>query len=201
MANGRYDDDGALLLSLSVKDEQAFAYFFEKYQARVYQYGIKVLKSDIAAEDFLHDVFLKMWQHNNISAIENLEHYLMTVARNQLFDMLKRQKLEWRTSDEFLTGWQETHNETEEAIFFHETEEIHNRAIQLLPPRQRTVYVLCHKEGLKYHEVAKLLSLSSLTVKTHMQLALRFVRNYLAKNNYIWSVFFITIGYALYRLL
>ncbi|MNY40859.1 Sigma-70, region 4 [compost metagenome] len=42
------------------------------------------------------------------------------------------------------------------------------------------MYHLCHQEGLKYEEVAERLNISKLTVKTHMQHALRFLRNYVS---------------------
>jgi RNA polymerase sigma-70 factor (ECF subfamily) len=41
------------------------------------------------------------------------------------------------------------------------------------------VYSLCHQQGLKYEEVAYQLNISRLTVKTHMQQALRTIRNFI----------------------
>jgi len=45
------------------------------------------------------------------------------------------------------------------------------------------VYQLCHQQGMKYEEAAQQLHLSPLTVKTHMQQALRSLRIYITKNS------------------
>ncbi|MNY10648.1 ECF RNA polymerase sigma factor SigE [compost metagenome] len=63
-----------------------------------------------------------------------------------------------------------------------DTKELLQSGINLLPPQQKLVYQLCHQEGLKYEEVAEKLNLSPLTVKSHMQHALRFLRAYVVKN-------------------
>ncbi|MNX54794.1 RNA polymerase sigma factor [compost metagenome] len=76
--------------------------------------------------------------------------------------------------------YHEDHNETEEYIIFKDSEKILNQAIEQLPAQQKLVYSLCHQEGLKYDEVAQKLNISKLTVKTHMQHALRFLRNYVS---------------------
>jgi RNA polymerase sigma-70 factor (ECF subfamily) len=177
-----YQDEKILLCRISTGDERAFKLVFEHYYKKVYRFALKVVKNPATGEDILHDVFIKIWQHADLRNIENLEHYLMVATRNQALKVLRKQQLEIRVNNEMVKSWDETHNETEESIFLHESENLLEQAIKLLPPRQQAVYKLCHQEGLKYHEVAKLLSLSPLTVKTHMQYALRFLRSFLIKN-------------------
>jgi len=56
-----------------------------------------------------------------------------------------------------------------------------NQAVNKLPPQQQLVYKMCYHEGLRYDEVAEKLQISHLTVKTHMQQALRTIRGYFKK--------------------
>jgi RNA polymerase sigma-70 factor (ECF subfamily) len=79
--------------------------------------------------------------------------------------------------------WTEEQPETEVSIILNYTKELLQAGIELLPPQQKLVYQLCHQEGLKYEEAAEKLNLSPLTVKTHMQHALRFLRSHVIKNS------------------
>lgn len=170
-----------LLSRVSRGDEHAFRILFEQYRKRVYTYALKIVKSEASAEEILHDVFIKIWQHKNITEIENLESFLRTVTKNTTLKVLRRIKLEVRTNDEFGNGWEETHNETEDTILLKETAQILGKGINLLSPQQKQVYLLCREEGLKYAEVAQRLSISPETVKTHMKQALKFLREYVNK--------------------
>lgn len=180
---GQSDEEQSLLGKITMGDEVSFRFFFDKHRKFIYSYALKIVKSDIYAEEILHDVFMKIWQHENLAAIENVEFYLRTITKNITFNVLRRIKLELRVNHELSHTWQETHNETEERIMGNEAVQILNQGIELLPPQQKLVYTLCRDEGLKYAQVAEKLSLSPLTVKTHMQQALRFLRNYVSKHS------------------
>lgn len=172
-----------LLNKISMGDEHAFRILFDQHRKRVYTYALKIVKSESYAEEILHDVFIKIWQHKNISEIENLELFLRTVTKNTTFKVLRRIKLEIRINDEWGYDWEEVHNETEDAILLKDTTEILNRGVNLLSPQQKLVYTLCRDQGLKYVDVAQRLSISTETVKSHMKQALKFLRTYVGKHH------------------
>lgn len=176
------DNEKVLLQDISSGDERAFRELFDSHRAKVYSYALKIIKSETQAEDILQDVFLKIWQHKNLSDIENFEGYLKTMTKNHVFKVLRRQSLEVANNSRLKVDWKEGHNDTEESLLLHDSQYIINEAINHMPPKQKLVYNLCKNEGLKYEAVAKILSISPLTVKTHMQHSLRFLRNYLSKH-------------------
>jgi RNA polymerase sigma-70 factor (ECF subfamily) len=104
------------------------------------------------------------------------------VARNLAIDLLRRKELAYKAEKDLGAGWNESHNDTEEQVLLNDTRKVLEAAIELLPEQQRLVYKLCHQEGLKYHEVAKKLNLSTHTVQSYMKLALRFLRNYISSH-------------------
>jgi len=177
------DEEKSLLARITLGDETSFRIVFDRHRKHIYSYALKIVKSEIFAEEILHDVFMKIWHHENAAEIDHLEHYLKTITRNITFNVLRRIKLEVRVNHELSYSWAETHNETEEAIIGNEASKLLNEGIDLLPPQQKLVYILCRDEGLKYAQVAERLSISPLTVKTHMQQALRFLRNYVSKHS------------------
>jgi RNA polymerase sigma-70 factor (ECF subfamily) len=175
-------NEKAFIKSISSEDKNEFRDLFNSYRGKVYGYALKILKSETEAEDVLQDVFLKLWLHGNIGELENFEGYLKVTTRNHVFKVLRRQNLQCVTESLLKVEWTEGHNETEESLLLNDSQLILNEAIDQLPPRQKLVYNLCKTEGLKYEAVAEVLSISPLTVKTHMQHSLRFLRNYLIKH-------------------
>lgn len=177
----RYPNDEILLASIGKGDEDAFSLLYHRYRHKVYAYAIRVIKSNELAEDILHEVFLKLWLNNSTAGIGNLDAYLQVAARNLALNMLRKQKLEElykqhvRNGDEVYIA-----DTTNEHIHGRETASLIDTAKKMLPPQQRMVYELCKEKGLKYEEAADQLAISKLTVKTHMQLALRSLKAYLA---------------------
>ncbi|RYY06565.1 MAG: sigma-70 family RNA polymerase sigma factor [Sphingobacteriaceae bacterium] len=178
-----FDQEKLLLSKISLGDELAFRILFNKHRKWVYSYVLKIIKSNLLAEEILHDVFLKIWQHQNLNEIENLTSYLKIITRNKTLNVLRRTNLEVLVNNKLCDNWEEAHNETQEIILLNDSVKVLNQAIELLTPQQKLVYNLCKHEGLKYAQVAKQLSISPLTVKTHMQHTLRFLRSYLKKYN------------------
>ena len=54
-----------------------------------------------------------------------------------------------------------------------------DEAVELLPPQQKKVYTLSRRESMRQKEIARELNISLETVKKHMVLALRFLKNYM----------------------
>ena len=170
-----------LLNEIKLGSERAFRTLFDRYRQKVFSYAFKIIKSRELAEEVLYLVFLKIWQHKELDHIENIEAYMIVLTRNQTLKSLRKVQLERKTANAFLEHWKEADNGTEEFILLEEDRRFLSEAIEKLPPQQKMVYQLCKEEGLKYEQVAEQMSISKLTVKTHMQHALRFIRQYLSK--------------------
>jgi RNA polymerase sigma-70 factor (family 1) len=176
-----FNDEKVLLHQISTGDAKAFGIIFHRYSPKIYAYALKIVKSGTLAEEIAQEVFVKIWNlEEQLTAIENLDAYLRVLTRNHTLKVLRRIALEVKTSKMMARDYQENHNDTEEYIIFKDSEKILNQGIEKLPAQQKLVYSLCHQEGLKYEEVAERLNISKLTVKTHMQHALRFLRNYVS---------------------
>lgn len=170
-----------LLHQISMGDSKSFGIFFHRYNPKIYAYALKIVKSESLSEEITQEVFVKIWNlGEQLNAIENIDAYLRVLTRNHTLKVLRRLALEVRANRTLTRDYQEEHNDTEEYIIFRDSEKVLNDAIAKLPPQQKLVYHLCHQEGLKYEEAAERLAISRLTVKTHMQHALRFLRNYVS---------------------
>lgn len=169
-----------ILGRLARGDAAAFRELFDLFSPKVYGFSLTLTRSVPEAEELVQDVFLKVWLHrSSLRSIDNFEAYLHTVTRNAAFNFLKRQAIERKAKSAFARQLVLEDSATEQAVIERDYEEMLQGAIQKLSPQQRLVYSLCHIEGLKYEEVAVKLRISKLTVKTHMQQALRSIKSQL----------------------
>ena len=175
-------DDLLLLQKIAEGDQNAFRTLYDRYSKKVYLFAFRILNSEDEAEGVMQEVLLKIWQTENHNQITNLEAYLKVASRNYCYNVFRREKRQAKANSEFKKEWVENHNETEEHILLNDTRKILLQAVDMLPPQQKLVYQLCHQEGLKYEEAAQRLKLSTLTVQSYMKLALRFLRNHMAKH-------------------
>jgi RNA polymerase sigma-70 factor (ECF subfamily) len=187
----QFSDEGYLLTLISSRDESAFRTVYDRYRTMVYAYAFKICSNQQSAEDILLTVFLKIWQHPDTSSITNLKSYLQATTRNTTFNLLRDRDIEARAYQLISQSKTEKHNETEEAILAAEMKKIIEDAVNRLPPQQKMVYTMCKEEGLTFDEVSDKLSLSVLTVKTHLKLALRSLKEYLKSHHASLQAFII----------
>ena len=175
-----FPNEAALLVRIAAKDQLAFRLIYDRYRKRIYTLSLRLLKSTELAEETVQETFLKIWLMGpELKKINNLEPFLLTLSRNKTLDLLRRIEREAKNDRIRTQNWSESHNDTEEAILLQDTNSLLQQGIDRLPPQQKKVYQLCQQQGLKYEEAAVALNLSPLTVKTHMQQALRFLRKYM----------------------
>jgi RNA polymerase sigma-70 factor (ECF subfamily) len=68
---------------------------------------------------------------------------------------------------------------TEQPLLTKELEQLVHLALRHLPKKQRMVFELSRWEGLNHAAIAERMGISKLTVKSHMNRALLFIRHYL----------------------
>jgi RNA polymerase sigma factor (sigma-70 family) len=113
---------------------------------------------------------------SSLTSIDYFPSYLYTITRNHTFNILKRISVEVKSKAHYI----DENLELQPSIHSEHYDDL-NLAVNKLPPQQQLVYKMCYHEGLRYDEVAEKLQISHLTVKTHMQQALRTIRGYFKK--------------------
>lgn len=164
-------------------DADAFAQLFERLYDRVYSTALQYCKITATAEDVAQQVFLKVWEKRQLLAtIKNAEAWLFTIARNQVMDVLRRDLLTDKYSHYILEIVQEEENSPEQLLISRQKQEIIDKCVQGLSPKQLEVYRLNRDEGLTYQEIAHKLGISRDTVKEHIAKALNHIRVYLMEH-------------------
>lgn len=178
------DNEKDLQVQIAQGDQQAFALFYNHYYPIIFGFATHLLQSEELAADIVQESMLHIWKlGTKLEEINSLEAYLKTFARRRAVDTLRRCAVELKAERILRDVWKEDHNETEESILLKEGRKLLQDGISKLPKQQQRVYQLCQQDGLKYEEAAQQLGLSAGTVKTHLKLAMRFLREYLKNHS------------------
>lgn len=168
--------------------ELAFAEVFNRYKNKVFHVGKLYLKSDIAAEEAVQEVFMKVWiKRSTLPELEDFVSWLFIVTRNHLINSLEKWARNKLTESSWATLIQEAEWRSVNDSYYAQYHRILQQAIASLSPQQQLVFRLAKEEQLSYDAIAKRLSLSIVTVKTHMHRALRQIRAYVSAQGTIVS--------------
>ncbi|HWB94396.1 MAG TPA: RNA polymerase sigma-70 factor [Puia sp.] len=173
-------NDNDLLARLAEGDPQAFGIVFHHYRNRIYSYAFHVCGDSAQADELVQETFLKVWLHRDrIPHVLRFDNWLFTIARNQVFDMLKNMARETAFRRQVGELSDTDANLVEDRVLSRENEIRFQQALDRLPPRQKLIFTLSRNKGMKHQEIADQLQISRHTVKTHLVQALKTLRGIL----------------------
>ncbi len=168
-----------MLIRIGDGDKNSFNIFFRRYYEKLIKIALLYVRGYSNAEDVVSDVFVKILKRKHqLHKIERFDGYLFLMVKNQCLDFLKKnvnqshfQQLD-ENEDHYFYGDADLRNEVEGK----ELKDIINQCVEKFPPRRKMVYKLIKEDGLKYKEVAEILSISPKTVENHLDFALKTLR-------------------------
>ena len=168
-----------LLARIAEGSEEAFRELFQTYRGKLYGYIYKMTESKEAAEDTVHDVFLKIWEgRENLTTVNNINSYIHRMAHNQAYSGFRRMAKETLILAEIRQEMkQETGVEGEERVRHQEVRNLIRTLVDQLTPQQKQVFLLSREEGLRQDAIADKMNISVHTVKNHLAAAMRFLRD------------------------
>lgn len=173
-----------LLTRISEGDEAAFAQLFNAWHQRLGAFIYRLTESSTLTQEIVQDVFLRLWlKRHLLGEVKDVKAYLFTAARNQTFNCLRKIARQRNGQAQLLESLTVSENHPQEES---DTIEVYtqllDQAVQRLPNQQQKVYLLHRRQGLSHAQIAEQLHLSVETVKKHMQLALKALRQDLSFN-------------------
>lgn len=172
-------DEKNVLLRVADGDLTAFRQLFEAYKNKVYSYAIHYTDNTEEAEEIVQDVFVKVWLHKeSLPGLERFEAWIFTITRNLSFNSLRKQARQASIINKAETVEAEG-EQADQQLLYKEQERLLQLAIKQLPPQQQLVYKLYNEQHLSAADIARQLNISHSTVKNHLSLATRTIRNIL----------------------
>jgi RNA polymerase sigma-70 factor (ECF subfamily) len=171
--------DDELLRLMIAGDAGAFEMLYERRQAGVYRFALRMSGSEALAEDVTQDVFIALmrdgWQYDSTRG--SVAAYLYGMARNRVLRRLERDRNFVSMADEmddeeatmgekFITRedplTELTRNEIIDSV---------RQAILALPTHYREVVVLCNLQEMSYDEAASVIGCAVGTVRSRLHRA------------------------------
>lgn len=175
------EKEADLLIKVANGDEKAFEQLFYAYYDQLGAFVYQLTSSSTLAEEVVQEAFIEVWlRRESLTEVRSFKGFIFILTKHRMLNALRKIASE-KLRD---YAWQESFEPYQQAEFTEDPvdryKSILEEAIQKLPPQQQKVFKLSKIERLKQEEIAHLLNLSPETVKKHMKLALKSLRNYFA---------------------
>ncbi|CAL1516434.1 RNA polymerase sigma-70 factor [Chitinophaga sp. MM2321] len=177
-----------LLSRIAAGDEEAYQLIFERHWDAVFSTALLLTKSPEVAEDIAQDIFVMLWEKRaQLTAIEKLEGFLFISARNMIYSRLRKLASE-DAYQQYLRAYFKENSIPggDERAEFREMEQTIHKAIRRLPPQQQKAFRLSRFEGMRHEEIAAMMGVSRITIKSYIVQALASLRK-------IDSIYYITV--------
>ncbi|PWK23834.1 RNA polymerase sigma factor (sigma-70 family) [Arcicella aurantiaca] len=147
-------------------DEDAYSILYREHVGAMYRYGMSLSSlSEYFVFDCIHDVFTEIWaKRATITTPTNIRSYLLKALKNRMQNQILRRESKFLPikDGEFDELWEDS--VSDEMAFFNNygfsKEELVNKLIAQLPPRQQEALRLRFVEELEYSEVANVMSIN-----------------------------------------
>jgi RNA polymerase sigma-70 factor (ECF subfamily) len=173
-------EDAALAAAIAAGDALALDQLYLRYRPAAFATAVSLLRDPFAAEDVVHDAFLRVWRAADSFRPErgSLRAWLMTIVRNAAIDYLRSRRVAPQL--EYASERLEIHDAGEDDVHTAVAAAADARrlrsAVRTLPPAQRDAIELAFFRGLTHGEIAARTGLPLGTVKGRLRLGLRRLR-------------------------
>jgi len=162
---------------LSFIDLQTFETLFRQYYQMLCSYAHRFVNDTDTAEEIVQDLFFKLWEKRSELQINtSVKSYLFSAVHNRCLKYIEHRNVETKYRNYYLLHESEIDNNLHYNSNVRELQGIIEHTLDSLPERCGRIFRLNRFEGLKYHEIAELLSISIKTVEANMGKALKMLR-------------------------
>lgn len=162
-------DDATLTALAAMGDRDAFAELVERHGPSLYRYAARLLDDRSQSDDCVQETFLAAWRGlKKFRGDSSVRTWLFTICRHEVFRRSRRRNddlvldVELDEVRDQIRDLRADPARTSEAAALREALDL---ALRLLPPRQRSAWILREVEELSYEEIAEVLGTTSTAVR------------------------------------
>jgi RNA polymerase sigma-70 factor (family 1) len=180
----RIPEEATLVRAAADGDQVAYGRLYSFYYPQLYSSIVFMAQSHEDAQEIIHETFLKIWKaKETLLLIKSFEDYAYTLAKNLLFNQLKRKKIGQRVI-QFLSD-QSIKNagpSPDQEYLYKQYYQTAIHAINQLSEQKRRIFLLRTQEGMSLAEIAAEMGISVSAVKKHLYAAFESVKEALRQN-------------------
>lgn len=166
-------EDTRLVEGLKKGSDEAFRELLDRYEAKIFNTVLRIVKDHSHAEDVVQEVFLKTLRNiGSFNFQAGLYTWIYRIAVNAALDTLKKTQrmkpLSIHGSEDQTFEIPSEADDPSHAPEQAEMARILAGAIDTLPDKYRTILILREYEGLSYEEISQTLECSKGTVESRL---------------------------------
>lgn len=163
------NEEQLLVANVQRGDLSAFQELVEKYKQKVYYMALDMTGNHHDAEDLSQEVFIKVYSSiKDFRGDSKLSSWMYRIAMNTCIDKTRRKRLKLVELDEKVHEKPSSGSNPQKDMEALSTQAKIDEALQKLPPRQRSIFVMRHYNDLMLREIAETLGISEGTVKAQL---------------------------------
>ncbi|MEW6196106.1 MAG: RNA polymerase sigma-70 factor [Bacteroidota bacterium] len=174
--------DEELLKLVKKGEHHALETLYRRYFHMLCSFAHKYVRSNLISEEVVSDVFLYIWlKREEMKIPNNLRAYLFTAVKNRSMNYLQSDNRHFEDIYFVEKNRSLSADSADSHILQQELEDEIEKIISQLPPKRQLIFRMNRIDGLKYKEIAQVLSITVRTVQNHMVEAVRFIANHYSR--------------------
>lgn len=173
-------DDNFNINALKAGCAAEFKKVYHYYEPRLNGFFITKGSSKELNADIIQQTFMKLWiNRKRLNADVKLSTQIFQIAKTTMIDELRKEQTIMRRKQ---SAPEYSDTQKESITYSLEEKETYyrlNRAIELLPPVRKRIFLLSREANMSHKEISARLSISVKTVNKHIQLAIKQIKPYI----------------------
>jgi len=178
--------DDQYILALFSKEktkEQAFKLLMDKYKEVIYFAIRRVVFSHEDANDITQNVLLKIWRYlDRFRGDSSLKTWIIKICVNESLTFIEKKKKMLNLFDDSYADYMVTSVAEDKYFSADKIQQLLQKAIMLLPEKQKIVFTLRYYDEMPYEQMSKVLNTSVGALKASYHFAVKKVEEFLAKH-------------------
>jgi RNA polymerase sigma-70 factor (ECF subfamily) len=173
-------------------EREAFELLVERYKNKAYRIAFHFTRQREDAKDISQEAFLRAYTHlSSFDGRSSFYTWFYRIVVNLCLDYKRKRRFSWLPLDQgeknatpevAPRGLPDSAPSPEQHVAAGELSHRAGAALDKLPPKQRTVFILRNHQGLSIREIAQVVRSSEGTVKVHLHRAVAALRKTLLES-------------------
>jgi RNA polymerase sigma-70 factor (ECF subfamily) len=169
-----------ILKDIAAGSSKAFRALYSQWEPTLSSFIYQVTRSKVITAEIVQDVFLKIWMtRESLVDVKDFKAYLFVISKNRAINALKKSLADLERMKKYASevpfNEQPEDEDNDSQLHFSLIDE----AIDQLSPRQKEIFLLHRHERYSYREISEQLGIGKESVKTHLSLAIKSIKNHI----------------------
>ena len=154
--------------------QQEFKELFDTNFAQVRNYLLFRSGNTELSTDLAQETFLKIWEKRTVINIPKVKGLLYKIANDLFISNYRKEKRSFNFFNSYQVNGEALSPEDE--MMFEQLKQEYSKVLEVMPEKQRTVFLMSRVDNLKYSEIAEINGISLKAVEKRMNKALEFLK-------------------------